>query len=156
MAGESERLRSALESDCAVGISQVIEEKRQEDFEALQALLSLDPSVNPRHRLKAIHALGRWGDPAPAVAICNVLHHLDETGRIRAIDALGRLGTTEALAAVIECADDASLHVRKFVTNALGRINTPAAQAKLRDIESQDSVEYVRTLAAKHLRRAQA
>jgi len=152
MAKVSKKLRRALESDCAADICQVIKEAKREDFEALQTFLSLDPSIKPEHRTKAIHALGRWGDPAPVTAIRSILPHLDEAGRISAIDALGRLGTREALRGVLDYVDDSSPHVRKFVTRALGRINTPEARTKLKQIKSKDPVDYIRALASEHLR----
>jgi HEAT repeat protein len=145
----SEELFSALESDCAQDISQLVRERKREDFEGLQEFLSLDPSVNPQHRAKAIHALGRWGDPAPVPAIRGILPHLDERGRISTVDALGRLGTDEALRGVLEQANDPSPQVRKFVTRALGRINAPEAQAKLREMADADPADFVRALASK-------
>ena len=152
MAQISEKLRRALESDDACQLGSVIKEAKREDFEALQTFLSLDPSVNPEHRKKAIYALGRWGDPAPVAAIRSLLPHLDEAGRISAIGALGRLGTKKALEGVLDCTTDPSPHIRKFVARALGRINTSEARAKLREIEDKDEVDYIRAIASKHLR----
>lgn len=151
MAKVSKKLLRALESDCAEDLCQVIKEAKNENFEALQTFLSLDPSIKPEHRTKAIHALGRWGDPAPVAAIRSVLPDLDEAGRISAIDALGRLGTREALTGILDYVDDSSPHVRKFVTRALGRINTPEARAKLKEIEAKDPVDYIRAIASEGL-----
>jgi HEAT repeat protein len=151
MANISKELLEALEADESGELDQVIKDARQEDFEALQSLLSLDPSVNPQHRARALYALGRWGDPTPVPAIHNILPHLDETGRISAIDALGRLGTEEALTGVLEHVNDPSPHVRKFVTYALGRMNTPEARAKLKEIETTDPLDFVRERASKIL-----
>ena len=151
MAQLSDRLLKALESDESCELDDLIREGKQEDFEALQSLLSMDPSVKPEHRTKAMYALGRWGDPAPAAAIADILPQLDEAGRISAIDALGRLGTQEALSGVLDYVADPSPQVRKFATRALGRINTPEAQAKLKEIEATDSADYVRATAAKYL-----
>ena len=152
MAQITEKLRRAFESDDACDLGRVIKSGKQEDFEALQALLSLEPSVNPEYRKKAIYALGRWGDPAPVAAISSLLPHLDEAGRISAIDALGRLGTKKAVEGVLDYATDPSPHIRKFVARALGRINTSEARAKLKEIEAKDEVDYVRAIATKHLR----
>ena len=152
MANISKELLRALESDDSGELDQVIKERKEEDFEALQSLLSLDPSVNPEHRRKALYALGRWGDPAPVSAINNLLPQLDEAERITAVDALGRLGTPEALAGVLACVADPSPHVRKFATHALGRIDTPEAQAKLKEIEANDSADFVRDVASKYLK----
>ncbi|UCG83542.1 MAG: HEAT repeat domain-containing protein [Dehalococcoidia bacterium] len=148
----SEKLVRALESDDACDLGRVIKEGKQEDFEALRSLLSLEPGIKPEHVNKAIYALGRWGDPAPVATIRSILPQLDEAGRISAIDALGRLGTKEALDGVLDHVDDSSPHVRKFVTRALGRINTPKAKAKLKEIEAKEKVDYVRATAAKYLR----
>lgn len=152
MAQISERLRRALESDDACLLTDVVKAGRQEDFEALQSLLSLDPSINPGHRRKAIYALGRWGDSAAVSDIRSLLPHLDEAGRISAIGALGRLGTEAALEGVLEHATDPSPHVRKFAARALGRIDTPEARKKLKEIKAKDEMEYVRTVASKQLR----
>lgn len=147
----SEKLLRALESDEACEIGLIVKERKKEDFDALLTLLSIDPLINPKHRAKAIYALGRWGDPAAVVAIRKILPHLDEAGRIGAIDALGRLGTKKALEGILKYLNDPSPHVRKFVTRALGRINTREARAKLRDIAAKDSVDYVRALASRQL-----
>ncbi|RCV64290.1 HEAT repeat [Methanophagales archaeon] len=148
----SKELLGALESDSAHDLEHVLKEKKKGDFEALQSFLSLDPSINPKHRAKAIYALGRWGDPAPVADIRRILPRLDEAGRISAIDALGRLGTNEALAGVLEYVNDPSPHVRKFVAHALGKINTSEARAKLKEIEAKDQVDYIRAIASKYLK----
>jgi HEAT repeat protein len=151
MATISKKLLATLESACATDLEQVIEDRKQEDFEALQSLLSLDSSVKPEHRTKALYALGRWGDPTPVPEIRNILPYIDEIGRISAIDALGRLGTEEALTGVLEYVNDPSPHVRKFVAHALGRMNTPEAWAKLKEIETTDPLDFVREQASKIL-----
>ena len=150
MANISEELLRALESDDSVELDQVIREGKQEHFEALQSLLSMDPAVNPEHRRKALYALGRWGDSTSVSIINSLLSQLDEGERITAVDALGRLGTPEALSGVLNHVTDSSPHVRKFAVRALGRIDTPEAQAKLKEIEANETVDYVRALAAKY------
>jgi HEAT repeat protein len=152
MANLSEKLLRALESDDSGQLDQIIKEGKEEDFAALQSLLSLDPAINPEHRRKAIYALGKWGDPSVVSAINRLLPHLAEAERATAVDALGRLGTPEALAGVLTCAADPSPHVRKFVAHALGKIATPEAQAKLKEIEAGDSVDFVRNAASTYLR----
>jgi HEAT repeat protein len=151
MSEMSERLRRALESDDAMEIGRVIQAQREEDFEALSALLSPDPLVNPRHRTRAIYALGRWGDPASVGRIRDLLPNLDEPGRITAVGALGRLGTAEALDGVLDYATDPSPHVRKSVVSALGSINTPRAQAKLKEIAESQELEPIRSAASRLL-----
>lgn len=148
----SEKLLKALESDDAYELGHVIKDRKQEDFEALQVFLSLDPSINPEHRAKAIYALGRWGDPAPVADIRSILPRLNEAGRISAIDALGRLGTKDALGGVLDYVNDPSPNVRKFAAHALGRINTSEARAKLKEIEAKDQVDYIRAIASKCLK----
>lgn len=152
MANISEKLLRALESDDSGELDQVIGEGKEEDFEALQSLLSLDPSIKPEHRRKAMYALGKWGDPRVVSAINSLLPHLEEAERTTAVDALGKLGTPEALAGVLTCVDDPSPHVRKFVAHALGKIATPEAQAKLKEIEAGDSADFVRNAASNYLR----
>jgi HEAT repeat protein len=147
----SELLRMALEADDACEMGRVIQARRAEDFQALSALLSPDPSVKPQHRNRAIYALGRWGDPAPVARIRQLLPLLDEGGKITAIGALGRLGTAEALQGVLGYATDPSPHVRKSVVNALGAINTPAARAKLKEIAEGQELEPIRSAASQHL-----
>ena len=152
MAHVTEELRRALESDDSVELDQIIKDGKQQDFEALQRLLSMDPSVKPEHRRKALYALGRWGDPSQVGAINSLLPQLDEGERITAVDALGRLGTPEALDGVLGCVNDSSPYVRKFATRALGRIDTPEAQAKLKEIAANDSEDYVRAVASRYLK----
>jgi HEAT repeat protein len=149
----SEGLREALEADESDDLDAIIEQRRPEDFDALRSLLTLNPTVEPSHRAKAIYALGRWGDPAVVEAIQGLLPGLDQDERIKAIDALGRLGTENALDGILEHVDDASVPVRKFVARALGRINTPRARAELSKLERTDPSDYIRSLASKLLSR---
>jgi HEAT repeat protein len=148
-----DELRRALEADESGDLEQIIQERRQEHFDALLSLLSTDASVNPQHRTRALFALGRWGNPNVVSAIQRILPDLDEIGRATAVDALGRLGTPEALSAIIERAEDPSQNVRKFVARALGRINMPEARAKLTDMERGDPEGFVREAAARSRRR---
>lgn len=145
------RLRKALESDCAEDICQIIDEKRPEDFAALRTFLSLDPSINPKLRTKAIYALGRWGDPVVVPGITKIMPKLDEPGRISGTDALSRLGTTNALEAVAERANDPSPNVRKIVVRALGKMKNPEAKTKLKAIATSDPEEWIRSSASKYL-----
>ena len=154
MAAMSNELLAALESDESGDLDEIVRRRRQEDFETLLRLLSMDPSGKQAHRVKALYALGRWGNPAAVPAIRRLLPHLDEDERTRAIDALGRLGTREALQSILEYANDASLFVRKFVTLALGRIGAPEARAKLKEIERSDPAEHIRALASRCLSQA--
>ena len=146
----SKGLREAMESDCAHSLEKVMVEKSPEDFHALQRFLSMDASIAPLQRLKALHLLGRWEDPASVPAIIRILPQLNEIGRSRAIDALGRLGSTEAMAAIFEHADDPSANVRKFVVHAMSRTNVPEAIKKLKEIEESDDQPFIRDLARKH------
>lgn len=148
----SDRLLRALESDDPCDLQNLVQEKRTEDFEALQALLSREPSVNADHRRKAVYALGRWGDPATVPAIRDLLPDLDEQGRIAAADALGKLGTQEALEGVVSLVGDSSPQVRKFAARALGKIDLPEAQDKLREIETSDDADFVRAAASRQLK----
>jgi HEAT repeat protein len=149
----SEELLEALEADESGDLDAIIERRRPEDFDALRSLLTLDPTVKPLHRAKAIYALGRWGDPAVVEAIQGLLPEVEEAERIGAIDALGRLGAEGALDGILEYIDDESVSVRKFVTLALGRINTPRARAELSKLERTDPSDYIRSLASKQLSR---
>jgi HEAT repeat protein len=143
----STELNAALESDESGALDRLIRRRMREDFEALLDLLTMDPSVERQHRVKAIYALGRWGDPAAVAPLRGLLPRLDADERVRAIDSLGRLGTTEALDSVLEYANDESFYVRKFVTRALGRSNTLKARRKLTEIEHSDPADYIRSLA---------
>lgn len=151
MAQISQRLRRALESDCTADISQIIAEKRSEDLEQLRGLLSLDPSVDTNYRTRAIHILGRWGDPPSVAKIHEILPRLDEAGRISAVSALGRLDAKEAIAAVLESVNDSSPQVRKTAVTALGKIKTQEATDKLREISERDPEQWIRAKASKYL-----
>lgn len=152
MANLSDELLRALESDCGHTLEPVLAEKKQDRFEALRALLYMDPSIKPAHRQRALYLLGRWGNPAVVADIRRVLPQLEELERITAIDALGRLGTPEALAGVVEHINDPSPDVRRFVAIALTRIDTPQAQAKLNEIARNDPVDFVRNRALRSLK----
>jgi len=150
MAELPEDLRAALDSDDAEEFGQLLRRRRPEDFQALQELLSPEPSIPPDHRTKAMYALGRWGDPSVVPAIRRLLPELDERGRISAVSALGHLGTAEAVAAIIEHADDPSPQVRQAATLALARSSTPDAQAKLQEVAANDPLPWIRDVAARH------
>lgn len=146
-------LQRALESDCAETLSELIQAHRAADFDRLRQMLAPGTDVNPRHRQRAIYALGRWGDARAVGDILQVLPRLDEPGRLTAIDALGRLGSAEALPTILEHSDDPSPHVRKFVIHALGRFNLPDARAKLTEISEKDPDPALRKLAREYLDR---
>ena len=143
-----EELRQALEADESSDLDVIIHQRRPEDFEALRRLLAGDAAADPSHWAGVIYALGRWGDPAVAGAIRDLLPRLDHDERITAIDALGRLGSREAVDGILGYAHDESLPVRKFVARALARINTPQARAGLSELERTDASDYIRSLAA--------
>jgi HEAT repeat protein len=145
------RLRIALEADCASALNEVIQENRPADLEKLKELVSTSPEVDPKHRTRAIYALGRWGDTTAVDRIIQVMPVLDEMGRITAIDSLGRLGADKALRPIFEQSDDPSMHVRKFVIHALGRYKLPEARAKLVEMRENDPDPILRTLAAEYL-----
>lgn len=151
MAQISEKILQAIDSDCADSLSQIIKEKRQEDFEALQEFLSPEALVKPEYRTRALYALGRWGNPTVVEGIHRLLPTLDEAGRISAVDALGRLGTEEALTDILDCVNDSSPQVRKFAVHALRKINTSTARAKLQEVATQESIDYIREQATKYL-----
>lgn len=146
-----ERLRRALESDCAESMCEIIDDKRPEDFAALKTFLSLDLSVIPNLLTKAIYVLGRWEDPAVVPDIIDILPRLNEEGRITAADALSKLGTTQALEEVVKNANDPSPYVRKIVIRTLGKMGSPDAHKKLEQIAASDPEEWVRLLASKYL-----
>lgn len=150
MVQASKELGLALESDCGHSLEDVIARKTPQDFKALQNLLSMDPAINPQQRIKALHLLGRWGDPAAVPAILKILPELEEVSRSRAIDALGRLGSADALSAVLEYVNDPSPNVRKFVVHALSRTDAPKAKKKLKEIRDKDTEPFVRDLARKY------
>lgn len=151
MAELPDELQAALDADDAGELSQLLRRRRPEDFEALQSLLTIDPSVPADHRTKALHAVGLWGDPIVVPTIIRLLPQLDERSLISALSALGRLGTPEALAAVIEHADEPSPQVRKIAVLALSRNATPEARRKLQDVAASDPVDWVRATAERHV-----
>ncbi len=153
MAKISARLQKALDSDCADDINQIIEANRKTDFDRLRQLVSPSPDVEPRHRTRAIYALGRWGDDTVVADIVQAMPVLDELGRLTAIDSLGRLESDAALQEIIKHTDDPSFHVRKFTIHALGRYDVQEAKAKLIEIREKDPDPQLRTLAADYLDR---
>jgi HEAT repeat protein len=152
MAELPDELRAALEADDAEDLSRLLRDRRPEVVEGLRSLLTLDPSVPPDHRTKALHALGMLDDRAVVPTIIRILPQLDERGRISALHALGRLDTPEAIAAVIDHADEPSPQVRKAALLALSRNPTPEARRKLQDIAASDPVDWVREAARRHVR----
>lgn len=151
MAALPDLLRAALEADDAEELNELLKRRRPEDIEALQSLLTDDPSVPADHRNKALYAVGLLGDPEVVPTIVRLVPLLDERGRMSALSALGRLGTPEAIAAVIEHADDPSAQVRKIALLALSRSQRPEARRKLRAAATSDPVDWVRATAERHI-----
>jgi HEAT repeat protein len=152
MADLSEELRAALEAEESGELVQLLGRRRPEDFAALRELLLFDASIPTDFRMKAMFALGRWGDPSVIPDIIRLLPDLGERERISALAALGHLARPEAVPAILEFADDASPQVRKAAALALSRISTPEATAKLKDIAAKDPVSWIRDLAARRAR----
>ncbi len=151
MADLPDELREALEAEEGGDLDRLIGRRQPGDFEALQSLLSLDPSIPPDFRTKAMYALGRWGDTSVAPDIVRLMPDLDDRGRISALSALGHLGESEAIDAISEFVDDPSPQVRKSATLALSRIGTPEATAKLGEIAVNDPEPWIRNLAARQI-----
>jgi HEAT repeat protein len=144
-------LRTALESEEAGELDEIIRAHRKAHFDSLRKLVSTAPEVPPQYRSKALYALGRWGDPGVIPDIERSLPDLEETGRIAALDALGRLGTDQALEIVAQYAGDPSPQVRKFAIQALDRIGGSKARTQLRVIAREDPEAWIRGLAARNL-----
>lgn len=146
---------SALRAEESGLLDAIIAARRPEDLDALRRIARNDDAeYDDRDQRKALkrsthYALGRWGDPALADDITQVLPRLDPSTRIAAIDALGRLGDAETVPIVTAYADDESPQVRKFVVQALGRLGTqPGARNELRRIRGAKSEEaWIRELA---------
>ena len=148
----SNELRAALEAEEAGELVQLVRRGRPEDFVALRSLLSVDPSIPPGFRTKAMYALGRWGDPSVVPDITRLLPELGERERVGALSALGHLGASEAAPAILEFANDPSPQVRKAAAVALSRTATPEAATKLRDLAANDPLPWIRELAARRTR----
>ena len=142
-------LQGALESDCGHSLESIIESGRPEDFEAL--LEVVQHPADSEELLKALHLLGRWGDPRAVAPIKKLLPQLPEIERARAMDALGRIGGTEALKAVLDYEKDSSPQVRKFVAYALSRMEQPEARRALKRLRETDPVDFVRKVAGQRL-----
>ena len=149
----SDELEQALNAEESGELGKIIQSRRPEHFENLLKLVTTDSDINAKRRIKAIYALGRWGNLSVISDIERVLPQLDEAGRIAAVDALGRLGTKQALEVVSRYTDDPSSQVRKFVIYALRKIGDLEAQTRLRQIANQDSENWLRELASKQIER---
>jgi len=152
MAGISNDLQQALESDCATGVEEVIDARRPEDLEKLRALLRSDARAAPALQQSAIHILGRWGDTESVSEIVRLLPSLDERERINAVAALGQIGGDDAESALADLSKDSSPDVRRFVAYALADIGTPTARSRLRELRRADPVDFVQDAADRGLR----
>jgi HEAT repeat protein len=139
----------ALEADEPGPLEAIVRAQQPEDFEML-CRIATSNRMPAALRTKALHALGRWGDPRAVPDIARVLPGLDEDGRIAAIDALGRLGGGEVVEIVAVYRDDPSPRVREFVVQALLRVGGARAHAQLESISRGDPEEWVRKLAREH------
>jgi HEAT repeat protein len=142
-------LTNAVESDCAHSMEQLMEAKRDQDFTGLLSLLKKDADGSYA-KVKALYALGRWGNQSAAPSIREVIPNLNEIERLTAVDALGRLGSTDALDGVIQLREDPSPHVRKFVVKALSRFKKPKAEKELELMQNEDKEEFIREYAKKY------
>lgn len=148
-AGIPARIAEALQAEESGPLDAIIAARRPEDLAALRDVArNEDGAFDGSVQRKALYALGRWGDPALAVDIQEVIPRLNPPARIAAIDALGRLGDADSVDAVTAYADDESPQVRKFVVQALGRIGTGTARDELRRIRATETEEpWLRQLA---------
>ena len=143
-------LNNTLEPDSAYSMAQLMEAKRSQDFSDLLNVLKREPDGSYA-RVKALYALGRWGDDKATPSILDIIPSLNELERVTAVDALGRLGSAKALGGVLELTEDPSPHVRKFVVRALSRFKKPQAEKALKAIERSDGETFVREYAKKYI-----
>ncbi|MGH1485797.1 MAG: HEAT repeat domain-containing protein [Cellvibrionaceae bacterium] len=143
-------LTNAVESDCAHSMEQLMKSKRSQDFSDLLALLKRDADGS-YSKVKALYALGRWGDESAIKPIVDIIPTLNELERVTAVDALGRLGSTNALDGVLDLKGDPSPHVRKFVIRALSRFKKPQAEKELKRIQKEDEEAFIRDYAGKYV-----
>jgi HEAT repeat protein len=139
----AEPLATELAATCFQAMETILERRSENDFEQLQAVLQDDDMDNTLQQ-NAIMLLGRWGRPEAVPAIISLLPTLDERGLINAVDALGRLGTPEAVSSILDQSHHPSPDVRRFAAYALDRAATPPALARLQEMASVDSEEFVR------------
>ena len=152
MAEVTETLTRALESECARDMCEVIAKRASSDFAQLREVVANDKAP-AQERIKAIYALGRWGDTKAVADIAKAMPKLDELGTITAIDALGRLGSPAALKAVLRHTKAPSPELRKFVIRALGRFTGAEAQRTLQEMHKAEQVPHLRNLALKYVER---
>jgi HEAT repeat protein len=145
-------LRRALEAEESGELDRLVRQRRSVDLEALRSLLLPDSAVPSDFRMKAMYALGRWGDPSTVPDIRNVLPLLNDRETITALTALGHIGTPEAASVILEFADDSSPQVRKSAAIALSRTGTPEALAKVRNMAANDPLPWVREVAGRRVR----
>lgn len=147
----SRELEMALDAEEAEPLNDLISRGRQEDYDALVALVE-DPATSEAHRRKALYALGRWGSPQAVTAIVSALPEMNELERISAADALGRIADDTALDGVLALAADSAPDVRRYAVKALDRIGTERALSAIRSLVEAEEVEEVRSAAQKSLR----
>ena len=146
----SVELTQAIESDCAHAMEALMQAKRKEDFDSLLELLEQDVDES-NAKVRALYALGRWGDNKATTVIVKALPSFNELERVTAVDALGRMGGTDALDSVITLKEDPSPNVRKFVVRALSRFKKVKADKELKSMIANDKEEFVRNYASKLL-----
>jgi HEAT repeat protein len=143
-------IRDALRSFESCPLDEIVERKRERDFDALLEFAASDGELALRQR--AVQGLGKWGKSSAIPAIVGFLESadLEPLHRVTAIEALGRLGTKPARDAVIAHAGDPSPDVRKFVVRALAQIGDATSKAKLRGIAKNERSDWVKKLAVKY------
>ena len=104
------------------------------------ARLTVEPA-NAIVRVAALNALGGSGAAGVEDTIRASIDHDDVYVRLAAVEALSRLRTREAVPAILSRVGDSDRRVRFASLRALYRIGGPEAEAALREIEANASIE---------------
>lgn len=130
---------------------EIIAAKKPEDFQVLKTLLTTNNSINPKWRLRAVSALGSWGDASVEDKMIRMLDTKDERLKCNLINSLGALRTEKGLAQIERFLHDDSLSVRKAVIYALAKNKSQTAIQKLKAMENDDPSNEIRELAKLYL-----
>lgn len=143
-------LRDALDAFEASAMQEIVQRGEPAHHEALVRLVTTDADIPPRHRQRAVHALGLWRDPGDVDDIVGALPRLNDLACAAAIEALAAIGTDEAYEAIMSLEDHESDQVRKFLVKVLAATDRSQAKAALHKIASADPTPWVRELANRY------
>ena len=136
-------LTSKAGIDYAYSMEELMASKRCQDFDSLLLILQRQGDRSYA-KVKALYALGCWGDAAAVLPICRAIASFNELERIVAVDSLSRLAPAQALDTLFALQQDPSTKVQQVVAKVLAQLmQQPAMAAALKALQAKQGQRLV-------------